>query len=287
MAIAADEGGEAEVFAEGGGDEENGDDECEADEDELAVGGEDDGIGGGVDGSVELAAEVEAKDDVGDGDGEQRGQKKRSEPAAEWRHAVVKDNEVRGVGDGQDEGGGVRNHGAGEEERQRVDAGAADGGENGGREDDCGGVVGEADGDGDAGEIEQSKEAGVGAAGVMDGDRGDPVEEALFAGDLGEEHHAREEEIDVGAFGDGAAGERERDKASEDEEQGAGADPVDLWDVAWTEEHQQDAGGDDGDEQGVRGERRHPCGFPPGRNVSRRIDALSVLLPIGVETGGE
>ena len=140
-------------------------------------------------------------------DGEQGRQKKGGEPAAEWRHAVVKDDEVRGVGDGKDEGGGVRDHGAGEEEGYRVDAGTADGGEDGRCEDDCGGVVGETDGHGDAGEVEQSEEAGVGAARVMDGDRGDPVEDALLASDFGEEHHAGKEEVDIGAFGDGAAGE--------------------------------------------------------------------------------
>ena len=40
-----DEGGEAEIFAEGGGGEQNGDNESEADEDELAVSCEGDGVG--------------------------------------------------------------------------------------------------------------------------------------------------------------------------------------------------------------------------------------------------
>lgn len=181
----------------------------------------------------------------------------------------MEDDKVRGVGDGENEGGGVGDHGAGEEKGEGIDAGAANGGEHGGGEDDCGGVVGEADGDGDAGEVEKRKEARGGAACVRDGDRGDPVEDAVLAGELGEEHHAGEEEVDVRAFGDGVAGEGERDEPGEDEKQSAGADPVDLRDVAGTEEHEEDAERDDNDEQGVRGERRHPCGVPPGMNVSK------------------
>jgi hypothetical protein len=62
-------------------------------------------------------------------------------------------------------------------------------------------------------------------------------------------------------------------ESDEDEEHSAGANPVNFRDIAWTEEHQQDAERDDGDEQGVRDELRHPCGLPPGRNVSEGIDA--------------
>ena len=73
----------------------------------------------------------------------------------------------------------------------------------------------------------------------------------MIAGELGEEHHAGEKEIDVEAFGDGAAGERERDKAESAEENGSGADPVDFGEAERAQEHEEDAEGGDGPDEGV------------------------------------
>ena len=268
-------GGKAEVFAQGGGGEEQGDHKGEADEDELAVGGEWSGVDFTVDGLAEVFAEDEAHDQVGCCDGEDGWDAEAGEPAREGRHVRVEDDEVGGVGDGEDEAGRVGDEGADEEVGEWGDFGLADGGEDGGSEDDGGGVVGHEDGDERANGVDEEEEARATAPGFADGDGGDPVEDALPAGELAEEHHADEEEIDVGAFGDGGAGELEGDEAEGEEQDCASGDPPDLGDVARAYEHEQDAGGDDQRKQDV-GERRGHVLWFLGRVVGLGARTLTV-----------
>ena len=169
----------------------------------------------GVDVGAEILTEVQPKHDVRCGYGEQRGEREGGEPAAEGWHASVEDDKVGGVGDGENEGRGIRDHGAGEEVRQGLDFGFADGAEDGGGEHDGGGVVGHEHGDRCADSVDEREETGGAAVRAAYGGGGDPVEDAVFFGQLGQEHHADEEEVDVGAFGNGAAGELQGDEAKD------------------------------------------------------------------------
>jgi hypothetical protein len=67
----------------------------------------------------------------------------------------------------------------------------------------------------------------------------------VLAGELRQQHHADEKEINVGAFCGRLPREPKRNQPQNQQQQRATANPVDLCNVAGTNQHQQDAKGDD------------------------------------------
>ncbi len=157
----------------------------------------------------------------------------------------MKNNQIRRVGNGQNKRGSIGDHRAGEQIGERRHLGFAYRSQNCRSEHHGSCIIGHEDRDQRAHAINQGEEADAGTVRTFQRGGGKPVKDAVLTGQFGQQHHANEKEIDVGAFSGRLSCQLEWNQPQGDQQDRPTANPVDFWDVAWPNQHQQDADGDD------------------------------------------
>lgn len=204
---------------------------------------------------------------IGRCDRQHRRQREYLQPHRQRRHLRAEHDEIGRIGNRQHETRRVRNEGADQEIRQRLDLRRPGCGIYRRRQHHRGGVVGEEHRHQRADAIHDQEQPLGRAVGMAHGPCRKPVEQALLAGDFREQHHADQEEIDIEPFGCSGNGLAPRQQVQQHQQHRAGQRPDEFRQPPGPHDHAE--GGEGGDAPGGGVERcdvdrrRHRAHYSP------------------------